>query len=99
MRGEAIELVLPEAPIRVEPRRGVTHRGRDQAYATHPPVPPPLDQVRPFQHAEVLADGRERHWERTRQLPNGGLPRREAGHDASARGIGEGAEDHVEGGF
>jgi hypothetical protein len=96
VRREAIELVLPEAPIRVEPRRRLAHRSRQEPHATHAALPPPFDQVRPFEHGEVLADGRERHGERPRQLQHRGLPRREPRDDRATRGVRQGAEHPIE---
>lgn len=99
VRGETVELVLPELAIRVEPRRRIPHRVRRETHATHSSVAPPLHQSRPLEHDEVLADRGKRHREGARQLADGGLPTGEARDDRSARAVGEGAEDEVETGL
>jgi hypothetical protein len=99
VRGEAVELVLPELSIRVEPCRRVAHRVGREAHAAHSPVAPPLHQPRPLEHDEVLADRGERHREGARQLADGRIATGESRDDRSTGRVGEGAEDEVEAGL
>src|SRR5262245_27604345 len=65
---EAVEALLPEAAVALEPVHRVLHRGRFQ------PARPPLrlaaarDQPRPLQHLEMLRHRRAAHLERPGEL-------------------------------
>jgi hypothetical protein len=87
VRGEAVEVVLPEASIGVKPRRGIAHRTREQTDSADAAVAPSFNEFGPLQHDEMLADGRKRHWERPSQFANGCLPNRETTNDGPTSGI------------
>jgi hypothetical protein len=94
--GQPVELMLPQRPIRLQPRRGVPHRAGHQADAAHPSVPPALHEARTLEHNEVLADGRQRHGERAGELAHRGLAPGQPSDDGAAGGVGEGTEDSIE---
>jgi hypothetical protein len=94
--GQPVELMLPQPPVRLQPRRSVPHRAGHQADAAHAPVPPALHEARTLEHNEVLADGRQRHGERAGELAHRGLAPRQPGDDGAAGGVGEGTEDGIE---
>jgi hypothetical protein len=96
VRGEAIELVLPESPVGLEPLRGFLQWRRGEPAAADAPVAPPLDEPGALQHREVLADRGERHREGSGEVPDGRLAAGEAGEDGPARGVGERAEHDVQ---
>ena len=96
MLGQPVELMLPQAPIRLEPRGGVSHRAGHQADTAHPPVPPAAHEARTLEHAEVLADGRQRHGEWAGELAHRGLAPGQPRDDGAAGGVGEGPEDGIE---
>lgn len=96
MLGQPVELMLPQAPIRLQPRHRVPHRTGHQANAAHPPVPPALHEARTLEDHEVLADGRQRHGERAGELTHCGLAPGQPSDDGAAGGVGEGTEDSIE---
>jgi hypothetical protein len=55
------------------------------------------DEARALQRREMARDGRLAHREGAREVARAGLARPEAVQDGAARGIGEGAEEVVEG--
>jgi len=95
--GETVELVVPELAIHVEPGRRLTQRCGVEPDVSDPSDATPLDEPSALEHAQVLADRRERHGERPGQLAHGVLALGQACHDRAARGVGEGVEDAVEG--
>lgn len=96
MRGEAVQVVLPELTVRVQPRRSATHRHGMKADSADPAVTPPLDQVRSLEHSEMLADRGERHRKGMGKLAHGSLTHRKPGDYCAACGVRERAEDRVE---
>lgn len=96
MLGQPVELMLPQAPIRLQPGRSVPHRTGHQTNAAHPPVPPALHEARALEDHEVLADGRQRHGERAGKLAHRGLAPGQPSDDGAAGGVGQGTEDSIE---
>src|SRR6059036_1063332 len=90
IRLQAIEALLPETAIVLQPAGGVLKRTRLE------PAGPPLrlatarDQTGSLQHLEVLGDGGKAHREGLGQLRDRGLALGEASKDRTPGGIGEG---------
>src|SRR5436190_21131700 len=93
---QAIEALLPETAIVLQPLGGILERTRLK------PAGPPLrlatarDQPGALQHLEVLGDGGQAHLKGRGQLRDRGLTCGEAGKDRAPGGIGEGREGGAE---
>src|SRR5438128_3403304 len=87
---QAIEALLPEVAVVLQPVGGVLERPRLE------PAGPPLglaaarDQAGSLQHLEMLGHGRKAHLEGLGQLRDRSLARGEAGEDRAPCGIREG---------
>ena len=92
-----VELLLPELPVVIEPGHGVAHRRCDQAAIPATTVPPTHHQPGALQDPEVFAHGGEGHAKRRRQLADGALLVPQPAQEPAAGGIGQGAEDRIEG--
>src|SRR5690348_10344044 len=93
---EAVEALLPEAAIMLDPARHVLERsGLEPAW-------PPLrlaaarDEAGALQHLEVLGDGGHAHLERLGQLGDRGLAQGEPRQDGAPRRVGERREGAAE---
>jgi hypothetical protein len=93
---EAIELALPKPAIGIQPPRGLPQRSRLEPDATHASIAPPLHEMRPLEHAQVLADRRERHGKGPGELADGGVSGGKTREHRPAGRVRECAEDGIE---
>src|SRR5207245_8454315 len=93
---EAVEALVPEAAIMLDPVGDLLQRARLQ------PAGPPLrlaaarDQAGALQHLEMLRDAGKAHVEGLGELGHRGLAQSEPCQDGAPRRIGEGREGGVE---
>src|SRR6478609_6072173 len=93
---EAIETLLPEAPVLLHPVHRLLERRSLQPAGPPLGVARPLNQPAALQHAQVLGDRRQAHVVRLGQLGDGARAGRKPGKDLPPGGIGEGGEDATE---
>src|SRR6476469_1075534 len=86
---EAIEPGVPELPVLVEPLRGVFEGARFEAARPPLRVAPASDEAGVLQHFQMFRYRRQSHLERSGDLVDGGLARRQPGQDGAPGGIGE----------
>src|SRR5207302_4253877 len=93
---QAIEALLPEAAIVLQPVGGVLERTRLEPAGTPLRLATARDQAGALQHLEVLGDGGKAHLEWLAQLRDRGHTGGEASEDRTPGGIGEGGEGGAE---
>src|SRR5438445_9939975 len=93
---EAIEALLPETAVMLEPVGGVLERPRPQAARPPLRVAPASDQTGAPQNFEMPGDCGKAHFKGLGQLSDGSLPRGEAREDRAPGRIGEGGESAAE---
>src|SRR5580704_16061038 len=84
---QAVEALVPEAPVVIEPPGRVPERTRPEPAGPVLGVAAPRDEPRALEHLEVLRDGGEAHLERRGQLGDRSLALGEAGEDGAPRGV------------
>jgi len=92
VRGEPVELLLPEPAVAVDPGGRLAHRARDEAAAPAAALAAALEQAGALQHAQVLGDRRQGHAERVGQLADGRLAGPQPRQDGAPRRVREGRE-------
>src|ERR1700722_2411280 len=96
---EAIEALLPEDAILIEPVGRVLERTRFEAAGTELGIAAATDQAGTFQDLQMLGDCRKAHVEWLGQLVDRGFAAGEAREYGAARGVSEGGEGLVEAGW
>lgn len=94
---EAVEPLFPEEAEAVEVGRGILERRRVQRARAPLRVAPAHDEPRLLEHLEVLRDRRLAHVERFGEFGDRVDAGAQAIKDRPPGGVGEGAEDGVEG--
>ena len=87
--------MLPEAPIVLDPARGVLHRPRLEAATPDATLFGVRQQARPLEHPEMLVHPRERDAERPRELGDGRLAGGQVRQDRAPGWVCEGGEYRV----
>ncbi len=93
---QAIQALLPEAAIMLEPPSGILERARFEPARAPLRLAPARDQTGALEYLEMLGDGRKAHLERLGQLRHRRLARGEAGENRAPGGIGERGEGSAE---
>src|SRR5918995_6596595 len=93
---EAVQTAFPERPIALRPVSDLLERSRFQTARPPLRVAAAGDQPRPFEHAQVLRDGRHAHLEGLRQFGDRALARCQPGENRAPCGVGKGRECSAE---
>src|SRR5437588_55223 len=93
---EALETLIPEAPVLPHPIGGLLQAGSVEAARPPLRVAALPDQAGALQHLQMFGDAGEAEVERLGQLRDRGLPLGKTGQDRSPGGIGEGCERDAE---
>src|SRR6516225_4077573 len=91
-----VEAGLPDGPVAFSPGRDLLERCRVQGARPVLGSLAPHDQPGPFQHLDVLRDGRKRHLERLGELVDGRPAFGEAGEDRPPSRAGQGGKGLAE---
>jgi hypothetical protein len=97
--GKAVELMLPEHSVRLQPLRCLLHRRSMQTTASHTTLPPALHESCSLEHGQVLAYARQCHGERLSQLTHPQLSARQPCDNGAARGVCQRSEYVIEAGI
>ena len=95
--GERIELAVPEFAMPADPPLGYLESVGLDAAAPDPAGFPSHHEPGSFENPKVLEEGGKGHRMRGGKLGDGGVSADQPGERGAADGIGEGAEDGVEG--
>lgn len=95
-RLEALEVLLPESAIALEPVDGLAEGPCVDPARASLRVAAAGDEAGTLQHFEMLGDGRLTDGERLGKLRHRRFPRRQPSQDGAARRIGERGEGRVE---
>jgi len=84
---ELVETLFPQGAILQCPVGGLLERRRRDATRAKLAVAPLSDEAGSCENAQMLADGRRTHIERSGQIANGGLALRQPGEDGASRRV------------
>src|ERR687887_2878852 len=89
---QAVEALLPELAVPLDPVVDVLERSRVEATGSPLRLATACDEARPLEHLEVLRDPRQGHVEGLGQLGDAGRSARQASQDGATSRIGERGE-------
>lgn len=95
-RVQPLEPTFPEFSVTLQPCGRLSHRLGFKAAGTALRVTPAGNQAGTLQHAQMLGDGRLRHFEGRSQLRHRSFPERKTRQDGATRGIRQSREGGIQ---
>jgi hypothetical protein len=96
IRGELVELELPEAAVALDPVASLTQRCGDEMRPARAPLALHAGEASALEHAHVFGHGRQGHIETGRELADRLVASREPQQDRPPRRVGEPRENAIE---